>query len=295
MGWFDFLTGKKAKQGDARPFIKSYLEENWEDLLADWTEMIEEATSLGAVFDKKEIMRKEVQALAEKISAILKDNDLRPPANLPGLIREEINEKMLSEARPVIREFVAGYRKPGIPWPQEIDIPWQDMGKLETALAEKGVDLSLLQYDTSEEKIRSLLDKYGIRKRPSFQDAEAWARTFSYSNEDIVALKAALKRDNIYLQAVEHCLGNLRALVKDELVSMQDDWFESSFRKVNPELPEKPSKMQWVAAYVKTFFQDRSYLGHLQRLAAKHGVTFSNEELEKMVSSEIEVQKISRS
>lgn len=53
MGWFDFLTGKKAKQGDARPFIKSYLEENWEDLLADWTEMIEEATSLGAVFDKK--------------------------------------------------------------------------------------------------------------------------------------------------------------------------------------------------------------------------------------------------
>ncbi|HHV77332.1 MAG TPA: deoxyribodipyrimidine photo-lyase [Syntrophothermus lipocalidus] len=295
MGWFDFLTGKKAKQGDARPFIKDYLDENWEDLLANWAEMIEDAASLGGVFDKKEMMRKEVQALAEKISAILKENNLRPPANLTSLIREEINERILADARPVIREFVVRYRKPGVPWPQEIDIPWQDMSKLDTALAEKGVDLSLLQYDVSEEKIRSLLDKYGIRKRPSFQDAEAWARTFSYSNEDIIALKAALRKDNVYLQAVEHCLGNLRALVKDELASMQDEWFEASFRKANPELPEKPSKMQWVAAYVKTFFQDRSYLGYLQRLASKHGVTFSTEELEKMVTSEIEVQKISRS
>lgn len=293
MGWLDFLGGK-TKQVDPRPFIKSYLDENWEDLVAGWAEAIEEAAMLGSVFNKKELMRREIQAIADKISAVLKENKLRPPANLNSLIREEINERIIAEARPVIRDFVAGYRKPGVPWPQEIDIPWQDMSKLETSLAEKGIDLGLLSYDLSDEKIRSLLDKYGIRKRPSFQDADTWARSFSYSNEDIVALKAALKKDNVYLQGIEHCLGNLRALVKDELVSLQDEWFETSFRKANPELPLNPSKMQWVAAYVKTFFEDRSYLKFLQRLALRYGVIFTDEELDRMVSSEIDIQKISR-
>ncbi len=293
MGWLDFLGGK-TKQVDPRPFIKSYLDENWEDLVAGWAEAIEEAAMLGSVFNKKELMRREIQAIADKISAVLKENKLRPPANLNSLIREEINERIIAEARPVIRDFVAGYRKPGVPWPQEIDIRWQDMSKLETSLAEKGIDLGLLSYDVSDEKIRSLLDKYGIRKRPSFQDADAWARSFSYSNEDIVALKAALKKDNVYLQGIEHCLGNLRALVKDELVSLQDEWFETSFRKANPELPLNPSKMQWVAAYVKTFFEDRSYLKYLQRLALRYGVLFTDEELCRMVDSEIDIQKISR-
>ena len=295
MGWLDFLSGGKNKQGDPRPFIKPYLDENWEHLVAGWAEAIEEAALLGSVIDKKEMMRKEVQAIAEKVSTVMKENKLRPPANLAALIREEINERIIAEARPIIRDFVAGYRKPGVPWPQEIDIPWQDMSKLETSLAEKGIDLGLLQYDLSDDKIRGLLDKYGIRKRPSFQDADSWARSFSYSNEDIVALKAALRRENVYLQGIDHCLGNLRALVKDELASLQDEWFEASFRKANPELPENPSKMQWVAAYVKTFFQDRFYLKFLQRLAAKYGVVFTDDELDKMANSEIEIQKISRS
>lgn len=293
MRLLDFLRGKKEQEGDVRPFIRQYLDEHWEPLLSNWMAPGEDLLQPGAL-DKREMVRKDTIQIANRVGEILRENNIKVPANLANLVREESNDRIIAEARTVINEFVAGYKKPGSTWPEKMEIPLQDMAKLETRLAENSIDLGLLYYDITADKIRGMLEKYGIRRRPGFQDPEAWARNFSYSHEDIIALKAALRENNVPIQAIEHLLGNLRSLAKEALLLQQDEQFERSFLKANPDLPENPTRAQWVSAYVKTFGKDPDYLDYLQRLAGKRGTAFTGEELKNMVATALEQQHLER-
>jgi hypothetical protein len=287
--FLDRFKAKPEKGADVRAAVGEYLDQHLERLMSTWLSMGAEEDMFGGL-DRREIVRRDTINIADTIAAHLREQKIKVPDNLLTIVREELNERIFQAARPYIVEFVARYRHPRDEWPREVDIPLKDMQALEKTLEEHQVALGLLYYDINDDKLRGLLEKYGVRKRPKHQDAEVWARSFSYMHEDIIALKARLREKGVRVQAVEHLLGDLRIMVKDELLAEQDEQFERSFKLANPWLIATPTRDGWIRAYVATFGRNLDYLPYLQRMAARRGTYFEKEELKALVEEALRQQ-----
>ena len=202
-------------------------------------------------------------------------------------MREEINDRIIEFARPHISQFVYSYRRPYLMWPHPVDIPLKDLEKLKTILKENRITLEMLNYDLTEDRIRSLLIQYGIRRKPEFQNTETWSRNFSYSHDDVILLGEVLNSRNVRIQGVEHVGGDLWIMVKQAMLRQQDSQFRKSFLNANPKLPEQPSTKEWAVAYARTLKSDFDYLAYVERMARLSGTVFEKGELEKLVRIEL--------
>jgi hypothetical protein len=286
LGFFSSFKGKKVDPEAAEKLVREYVDGHFEAFLTNWAALMEDLGAFGEI-DKKSLLRDETSRLTFGASEILKSQKIKVPAHIHILVRDELNEKVMEPIRKHVSEFVYSYRKPYQPWPNEIDIPMKDMEKIKKILAEDKLHLDLLSYDLGEEKIRWMLQQYGIRRKPQFQDNESWTKNFSYSHEDIIHLGLILQSKNIRIQAIEHALGDLRLLVKQELLAQQDRQFQSSLRKANPLLTSNPTKKEWAAAYVKALRTDLDYLPYLTRVTMAKGVVFEKGELENLIRAEL--------
>ncbi|NLW45607.1 MAG: hypothetical protein GXY92_10565 [Syntrophomonadaceae bacterium] len=286
MGFLEKLFGKKQDKETVMLLIKEYVNAHADSLIANWVAMQEELNDLTEL-ERKEILKDEMDKITRATAEALKRQNIKVPAHLFQIVREELNDKIIELARPHISEFVYSYRRPYLAWPHPVDIPLRDLDKLKATLKENGVPLELLNYDLTDERIRSLLIQHEIRRKPEFQNAETWSRNFSYSHDDLILLAEVLKAKNIRIQGVEHVRGDLWILVKQELLRQQDSQFRKSFRKANPDLPEKPSRKEWAAAYVRALKNDLDYLGYVERMARLAGTIFEKGELEKLVREEL--------
>lgn len=286
MGFLEKLFGKKQDKDTVISLIKEYVDAHVESLMANWMAMQEEL-SIFTELERKEILKDEMNKITRATANALRSQDIKPPAHLFQVVREEINDKIIEFAHPHISQFVYSYRRPYLAWPHPVDIPVRDLEKLKATLKENGIPLEMLHYDLTDEKIRSLLIQYEIRRKPEFQNAETWSRNFSYSHDDLILLAEVLKAKNIRIQGVEHLRGDLWLLVKQELLRQQDSQFRKSFLKANPDLPEKPSRKEWAVAYVRALKNDLDYLGYVDRMARLSGTVFEKGELEKLVRDEL--------
>lgn len=290
MGFLEKLFGKKQDKETAIILIKEYVDAHVESLMANWMAMQEELSDFTDL-ERKEILKDEMNKITRATADALKRQKIKAPAHLFQVVREEINDKIMEFARPHISQFVYSYRRPYLAWPHTVDIPLKDLEKLRATLKENGIPLEMLNYDLTDQRIRSLLIQYEIRRKPEFQNAETWNRNFSYSHDDLILLSEVLKAKNVRIQGVEHVRGDLWILVKQELLRQQDSQFRKTFLKANPDLPEKPSRREWAAAYARTLKNDFDYLGYVERMARLSGTIFEKGELEKLVRDELS-QKI---
>jgi hypothetical protein len=172
-------------------------------------------------------------------------------------------------------------------WPHPVDIPLKDLEKLKATLKENNIVLDMLNYDLTELRIRSYLIQYGIRRKPEFQNTETWSNNFSYSHDDFILLGEVLKSKGVRVQGVEHALGDLWVMVKQEMLRQQDSQFRKSFLEANPKLPAKPTAKEWAVAYARTLKTDFDYLGYVERMARIADTVFEKGELEKLVKTEL--------
>jgi len=286
VGFWDRLFGKKEDKETAVTLIKEYVDAHVESLMANWMSMQEELSDFTEV-ERKEILKDEMTKITRSAGEALKSQQIKVPAHLFQIVREEINDKIIDFARPHISQFVYSYRRPYLMWPHPVDIPLKDLEKLKAILKENGVTLEMLNYDLTEDRIRSLLIQYDIRRKPEFQDTETWSRNFSYSHDDLILLGEVLKSKNIRIQGVEHVRGDLWVMVRQEMLRQQDSQFRKSFLAANPNLPEKPSRKEWASAYARTLKNDFDYLGYVERMARLSGTVFEKGELEKLVRGEL--------
>lgn len=287
MGLFDRFFGLKKDDAAAKEIVRQYVEEKYEEFMLSWIGMSEDMQEFKEL-DKKDLLKDETARLAYEASELVKAEKIKPPGIVPLWVREILNDLVIDIARPHIQHFVQTYRNPYQPWPNEANIPLKDMEKLEKILKENGITIEVLYYDFPDSRVRQLLEQYEVRQRLANQDSDAWAKAFNYSHEDLVALGVALKDKNQRVQPIEHMLGDLRGLVKQELILQQDGQFQRSFTNAHPELPLKPTKDEWIKAYVKTFRNDIDYIDYLRRLARQRGVNFSKDEIQKMISAELQ-------
>ena len=286
MGFLDRLFGKKEDKETAITLIKEYVDAHVESLMANWMFMQEELSDFTEV-ERKEILKDEMTKIIRSAGEALKSQQIKVPAHLFQIVREEINDKIIGFARPHISQFVYSYRRPYLMWPHPVNIPLKDLEKLKAILKENGITLEMLNYDLTEDRIRSLLIHYDIRRKPDFQDTETWSRNFSYSHDDLILLGEVLNARNIRIQGVEHMRGDLWIMVKQEMLRQQDSQFQKSFLSANPNLPEKPSPKEWAAAYARTLKNDFDYLGYVERMARLSGTVFPKGEFEKLVGAEL--------
>lgn len=286
MGLFGLFSGLKSDEAKARELIKEYVATQYESLMLSWLSMKRDMEEFKEL-DKRELLREETAKIANEAAEYLKKHKIKPPTHTLSIVRETLNDMVLEMARPYIKQFVTSYRNPYQPWPVEANIPPKDMEKIVKILEEHGITLDVLYYDMPEERIRRLLEQYGVRRRLSGQDAENWSRSFSYTQDDLITLAAVMKEKQAYIQAIDHLLGDLRMLVKQELMNQQDGQFQRSFAAANPDLPPNPTKEEWVKAYVRTFKNDMDYLDYLIRMARPRGTLFTKEELQKLITAEL--------
>lgn len=286
MGFLDRLFGKKEDKETAITLIKEYVDAHVESLMDNWIFMQEELSDFTEV-ERREILKDEMTKITRSASEALKSQKIKVPAHLFQVVREEINDKIIEFAHPHISQFVYSYRRPYLMWPHPVDIPLKDLEKLKTTLKENRITLEMLNYDLTEERIRSLLIQYGIRRKPEFQNTETWSRNFSYSHDDLILLGEVLNSRNIRIQGVEQVGGDLWIMVKQEMLRQQDSQFQKSFLNANPKLPEKPPPKEWAAAYARTLKSDFDYLAYVERMARLSGTVFEKGELEKLVRIEL--------
>jgi len=286
MGFLDRIFGKSEDKETVINLIKEYVDAHVESLMANWLSMQEELNDFTEL-ERKEILRDELAKINRMAGEALKSQKLKVPAHLFQIVREEINDKIIEMARPHISQFVYSYRRPYLMWPHPVDIPLKDLDKLKAILRENGIAMEMLNYDLTEDRIRSLLIQYNIRRKPEFQNTETWSKNFSYSHDDFILLGEVLKSKGIRVQGVEHCLGDLWIMVKQELLRQQDSQFRESFLKANPRLTANPTQKDWVTAYAKTLKTDFDYVGYVERMARLSGTIFQKGELEKLVRAEL--------
>lgn len=286
VGFLDRFFGKKEDKETAITLIKEYVDAHVESLMVTWISMQEELSDFTEL-ERKEILKDEITKITRSAGEVLKSQQIKVPAHLFQVVREELNEKIIEFARPHISQFVYGYRRPYLMWPHPADIPLKDLEKLKATLKENGITLEMSNYDLGEDRIRSLLIQYGIRRKPEFQNTETWSRNFSYSHDDLILLGEVLNSKNIKVQGVEHVLGDLWIMVKQELLRQQDSQFRKSFLEANPQLPENPSPKEWAVAYARTLKTDFDYLDYVERMARMAGTVFEKGELEKLLQTEL--------
>ncbi|NLV16517.1 MAG: hypothetical protein GXY50_04810 [Syntrophomonadaceae bacterium] len=283
MGFFKRLQGnKKEEKENAEKLVREYVDAHVDSLMVTWISMQEELQDFNAI-ERKELLKDEFAKITRTAGELLKNQKIKVPPHLFQIVREEINEKTIERLKPHLEQFVSGYRRTYLQWPHDTDIPLKDLDKLKAVFKENGITLEVLNYDLSEEKIRSLLIQHGIRRKPEFQNTETWSKNFSYSHDDMILLGEVLKSRGIKVQGIEHMLGDLWILVKQELLRQQDQQFKTSFLAANPNLPPVPSPIDWALAYAKTLKTDMDFIEYAERMARMTGTVFEKGELEKIV------------
>lgn len=280
MGFFKDLFSTKDDSAEAEAIIREYVDNHYIPLIEDWKITKED---FGEI-EGKEIFKGEISYMAKQAAEVVRARKMKVPPHYAAIAREQLNQKIIDAARPYFTDFVRKYRTPNLMWPNNADIPLKDMEKFKAELNEHNVCLDLLSYDFSEEKMRWMLQQYGIRKKPAFQDNDTWNKNFSYSHEDLVNLTCILQDNGSCIQALDHALGDPRIMAKLELQQQQDRQFRKSFFEKYPDLLDlKPDKKEWAARYFKTFKGDLDYIEYVERIARGKGTIFEKDELENMV------------
>lgn len=283
MGFFERLrSNKKEEKETAERLVREYVDAHVDSLMSTWISMQEELKDFTTI-ERKELLKDEFAKITRTASELLRTQKIKVPPHVFQIVRDEINDKIIERLKSHLEHFVSSYRRTYLQWPHETDIPLKDLDKLKAVLKENGIALEMLNYDLSEEKIRSLLIQYGIRRKPEFQNTETWSKNFSYSHDDMILLSEVLNSRGIRVQGIEHVLGDLWVLVKQELLRQQDQQFRASFLSANPSLPQVPSPVEWAMAYAKTLKNDMDYIEYVERMARMTGTIFAKGELEKMV------------
>ncbi len=288
MGFFSRLFGRKREQNKelAITLTKEYVGVHVESLMATWISLQEELSDFTEL-EKKDILKDEIAKFTRSAKEFLQSQKIKAPAHLFQVVREELNDKIIEFAKPHISEFVIGYRRPNLTWPHPTDVPLKDLEKLRATLKENNIAFEMLHYDLREDRIRSLLIQYDIRRKPEFQNTETWSRNFSYSHDDLILLGDVLKSKNVKVQGVEHVLGDLWIMVKQELIRQQDSQFQKAFLNANPDLPESPSLQEWAVAYATTFKNDFDYVDYVNKMARLASTVFEKGELEKLIREQL--------
>ncbi len=283
MGLMNMVFGKKEDKGLAVKVIWEYVESQIDSLMATWISMEDELKDFPEI-ERKEMLRDEIHKINRGATELLKAEKIKVPPDLFLIAREAINEKTVDRIKPLLHQFVCAYRRPNLQWPHETDVPLKDLGELKAAIKDNNITLEFLNYDPTEEKIRSLLIQYGLRKKPEFQNADAWSRNFSYSHDDLILLAEVLKAKGVKVQGIEQVKGDLWVMVKQELLRQQDEQFVKAFRAANPNLAAAPTKIEWALAYSRALKKDLDYIPYVERMALLTGTVFEKNELRGMVT-----------
>lgn len=109
----------------------------------------------------------------------------------------------------------------------------------------------------------------------------------------VVIPKERLDEINLKLSEKKVVLpqATLNKMVEDTLVKKIELRFETSFYEHNEDLPQNPSRSQWIQAYIRTFNKNMDYVPILQRLMKKKGARIPIKALTEKINEEMSKQR----